>query len=90
VWEVNCKPKLSGVVMKNEVDIILSPTASLISNDNLWVVDGNSLRSTRLAQVEFESGRNIDVIGMSINKEESSLYFRNKLDNTLWQYELPQ
>jgi hypothetical protein len=56
--------------------------------DTIWEVDLNSQTAVSLVDTLAESGREIDIINMSIGESESALYFINKNDNTLWMYEL--
>lgn len=41
-----------------------------------------------LVDIKAESGREVDVVGLISNQDNSDLYFTNKNDQTLWQYVL--
>ena len=56
--------------------------------DSVWLLDGNSLTGELLFDTLEESGRQIDIINLDLNDTGEVLYFINKLDNTLWMYEL--
>lgn len=56
--------------------------------DSLWVISGDDLSARLLVDTFEESGREIDVINMSIGNSTKAVYFINKNDNTLWMYEL--
>lgn len=57
--------------------------------DTIWEINLTTLQATPLVNTLTEtSGREIDIMNMSIGDSESGLYFINKNDNTLWMYEL--
>ncbi len=57
-------------------------------SDRIWRVELHTNRSTQLVSPLQISGREVDVIDMTLSVDERDLYFRNKNDNTLWQYEI--
>ena len=56
-------------------------------SDSLWVVI-SAASSEELVYIAGESGRNVDVKNGAIGVETGSWYFQNKIDNTLWVYEV--
>jgi len=63
-------------------------TGEITFSDSVWLLDGNSLTGELLFDALEESGRQLDVINLDLNDTGEVLYFINKLDNTLWMYEL--
>lgn len=59
-----------------------------INSDYLWEISLNDGVSTLLSSSEQELGRGIDVSDIQTNTTEEKLFFRNRIDNTLWQYTL--
>ncbi len=57
-----------------------------ISNDNLWEINGGS--ATLLAFPSRTLGRNLDVVDLRLSQDGRMLYFVNRIDNTLWLYEI--
>lgn len=57
-----------------------------ISNDNLWEINGGS--ATLLAFPSRTLGRNLDVVDLRLSQDGQMLYFVNRIDNTLWLYEI--
>jgi hypothetical protein len=55
-------------------------------SDRIWRVDLNTSQATQLVNPVQASGREVDIIDMTLSADEKSLYFRNKNNNTLWQY----
>ncbi|MCF7816068.1 MAG: hypothetical protein K9M10_02450 [Candidatus Pacebacteria bacterium] len=55
-------------------------------SDILWGIDTTAGESAVISNFELESGREIDVSKIGISSDETSLYFINKNDNTLWMY----
>jgi len=58
------------------------------SVDHLWLVDTQGGEAQLYANFEDLSGRTIDVSSISINNTGTALSFTNKLDHTLWLYDL--
>lgn len=58
------------------------------SNDFLWEVDLTTGEAALLSDFTGESGRTIDVRAMQSDAVTNNLYFINKIDNTLWLYDL--
>lgn len=59
--------------------------------DDLWEIEIDSLNNLSLRQIvspEYISGRQLDIINLTVNSNDSSIYFLNKNDRTLWLYEL--
>ncbi len=54
--------------------------------DNLWLISDES--NQELIDITGHSGRNVDVKNGTIGNTSNDWYFQNKLDNTLWIYEL--
>lgn len=59
---------------------------SVTFSDNLWLTDLQNSASTFLINVENETGRQLDIVNISSNLNDSRLYFTNKNDQTLWTY----
>ena len=57
-------------------------------SDALYRLNTQGNSSELLLDIERSLGRPLDVIDLQVNTDESALYFRNKLDNTLWTYAL--
>ncbi len=54
-------------------------------SDNLWSINDSSVE---LIDITNHSGRSVDVVNGSIGTLSNDWYFQNKIDNTLWIYEL--
>jgi hypothetical protein len=63
-------------------------TGELIFSDSVWILDSNSFTGELLFNSFEETGRTLDIIKLGLNQTGEVLYFINKLDNTLWMYEL--
>jgi hypothetical protein len=63
-------------------------TGEVTFSDTVWLLDGNTLTGELLFDGLEESGRQLDMIELTLNPTGEVLYFINKLDNTLWMYEL--
>lgn len=61
---------------------------SLQFKDSLWKIDLNFSSAELLVDTFTETNRYIDVDKMHSGPSGSALYFTNKIDNTLWMYEL--
>lgn len=61
---------------------------TLNQTDWLWRFDLVSGSAYSLIDLEGESGRMIDVDGFNVTSDEKYLMFINRLDNTLWSYEI--
>lgn len=61
---------------------------TVISDDNLWLVDISKQTAQLYANPESLTGRSIDVNNISINSNGGLLSFTNKKDQTLWLYDL--
>ncbi len=57
-----------------------------VSNDNLWKIDGGG--ATIVAFPSRTLGRNLDVVDLRLSQNGQMLYFVNRIDNTLWLYEI--
>jgi hypothetical protein len=55
--------------------------------DRLWSIDTEKV-STQIANPLTLSGRTIDVMSPELSPDEKMLYFINKMDSSLWLYEL--
>lgn len=56
--------------------------------DKIWRINPNSLGATIIVDTQTETGRNLDIIKAETSPDNTNLYFKNKLDNTLWLFEL--
>jgi len=56
--------------------------------DSLWLVDLELGNAELLVDTFIASQRELDVTELTVGPSESTLYFINKNDNTLWMYEL--
>jgi hypothetical protein len=58
--------------------------------DDLWEVEIDSLGLSMklLVSPEYTVGRQLDMVNLSVNNNDSNIYFLNKNDQTLWLYEL--
>ena len=61
---------------------------SLSFKDSIWLISGDNLTTELLVNTRTKSGREIDITNLGIGDSETSVYFINKNDNTLWMYEL--
>jgi len=57
-------------------------------SDSLWKIDVVSGETKDLLDPEIETGISMDMIKLSVNKEETFLLFTNKKDMTVWAYQL--
>lgn len=57
-----------------------------VSNDNIWEINGGT--ATLLAFPSRTVGRNLDIIDLRLSQNGQMLYFMNRIDNTLWLYEM--
>jgi hypothetical protein len=57
-------------------------------NDNLWRIDVVSGETENIFDPELETGISMDMVKLSLNKEETVLLFTNKKDMTVWSYRL--
>ena len=57
-------------------------------SDNLWEIDLSTQTGSFLLNFTKFSGREIDIDKIQVNVTENRLYFRNKIDNTLWLFNL--
>lgn len=55
--------------------------------DRLWEINPNFRSATQLVDTKGVSGREIDITNLTLNETGTTIYFTNKLDNTLWLYE---
>lgn len=56
--------------------------------DSLWLINGEDLSATLLVDIFAKTNREVDAINLAIGNTERAVYFINKIDNTLWMYEL--
>ncbi|MCA9355119.1 hypothetical protein KC865_01025 [Candidatus Kaiserbacteria bacterium] len=56
--------------------------------DDLWRADTDSGGMAYLFNVKSGSGRELDMVNLVTNKDDSNLYFTNKTDGFLWMFEL--
>ncbi|MEK7607708.1 MAG: hypothetical protein AAB484_02165 [Patescibacteria group bacterium] len=59
-------------------------------DDGLWKIDVVSGETENLFDPELEAGVSMDMIKLSLDKEENVLLFTNKKDMTVWIYNLKQ
>jgi hypothetical protein len=57
-----------------------------VSNDNLWEISAG--KGSLLAYPSHTIGRNLDIQNLQISEDDRMLYFSNRIDNTLWLYEI--
>ena len=57
-------------------------------SDKIWQINVEKGSATQLVNPENEAGRKVDIINMIIGNNDAVLYFMNKIDNTLWMYEI--
>ncbi len=57
-------------------------------SDRIWQINLNTNQTKQIASPLVIAGRDVDIIDISLGADEKELYFRNKNDNTLWQYEI--
>lgn len=60
----------------------------LQTRDELWTVDLSSNELTSLVDTFGQTGREVDVMKPSLNKNSDRLLFMNKVDRTLWAYDM--
>ncbi|MCD5381622.1 MAG: hypothetical protein LR008_03545 [Candidatus Pacebacteria bacterium] len=56
-------------------------------SDDLWEINNEIFSATLLVDTLFESGRELDIVNLSLGDQDESVYFINKNDSTLWVYE---
>lgn len=56
-------------------------------SDELWYIDFSSNNLAFIVNLEVESGRALDVIGLAIENTSGAAYFINKTDQSLWIYD---
>lgn len=56
--------------------------------DSIYLLNGENMSGELIVDTYKESGRELDIINMTLNNSKSALYFINKNDQTLWMYEL--
>lgn len=56
--------------------------------DNIWSLNLQTLQSNFLLNTLEVSGRELDIVDVSLSNDEFSLYFKNKNDHTLWVYDV--
>ena len=57
-------------------------------SDRIWLIDPNEGNSSVVADLRRETGKNIDVTNLSIEKRGNNLFFINKIDQSLWSIRL--
>ncbi|MFM2339488.1 MAG: hypothetical protein RLZZ360_124 [Candidatus Parcubacteria bacterium] len=57
-----------------------------VSNDNLWEISAG--KGSLLVYPSHTIGRNFDVQNLQMSEDDGMLYFINRIDNTLWLYEI--
>jgi hypothetical protein len=57
-------------------------------SDRIWQINLTTNQTKQLVSPLVIAGRDVDIIDMSLGADEKELFFRNKNDNTLWQYEI--
>lgn len=53
-------------------------------DDNIWMLNTDTLASNQILNTEEEIGLNMDIIDLQIDKKDGFLYFINKNDLTFW------
>jgi hypothetical protein len=61
---------------------------TVTSNDYLWQISVRGNSAKLLSAFENDTGRIIDAVDVLIAGDLSSILFRNRIDNTLWLYDL--
>jgi hypothetical protein len=57
-----------------------------ISEDNIWEIGNDA--ATMISSPSRTIGRSLDIINLQITTDGKMLYFINRIDNTLWLYEI--
>lgn len=57
-------------------------------SDRIWQINLETNQTKQVVSPFKVAGRDVDIIDLSLGADEKELYFRNKNDNTLWQYEI--
>lgn len=57
-------------------------------NDYIWEIDYTAGYATLLAKPEDRVGQMLDIIDMTTAASDEALFFINRVDNTLWMYDL--
>lgn len=57
-------------------------------NDYIWLINTQDQTSQLLLSPEKEAGRPVDAIDLTLSTDSSNLFFKNKIDQTLWLYDL--
>lgn len=56
--------------------------------DDIWEIDTSFFSATLHSQTLLRSGRELDIVNLVLNQQNTNLYFTNKNDNSLWTYAL--
>lgn len=56
-------------------------------SDNLWQINTKSGSASLILNAEQESGRQLDIMNMTMMDEEANIFFINKNDQTLWLFD---
>ncbi len=56
--------------------------------DALWSINTDSTVSSMIVNLSLDTGQDFDLIEPMFNPSTSRFYFKNKIDNTLWMYDL--
>lgn len=60
----------------------------LTSKDYLWKIQAEANTAILISDLEKDSGRQIDVTGLLVSDNDTVILFTNKIDNTLWKFDI--
>lgn len=63
-------------------------TGEINFNDDLWLLNAKEATGYYLSNLEQESNNKIDAIKLKVSPDKNKLYFINKIDNSLWSFDL--
>lgn len=84
IWCASPKETLSASYLENWYK------GTITSKDALWLSDLSEQSSTLIADLSILSGRTIDISDIHIDNKGTILLFTNKIDQTLWIYQIKQ
>lgn len=59
-----------------------------VMSDGLWQVRPGSGSASLLSNIQNETGQTVDIINPQFNYDGTRLYFQNKIDQTVWVYDV--
>jgi len=56
--------------------------------DSIWMINTDTMAASLIFDIEKESGEQMDVIDVQLDKKDNYLFFTNKTDLTFWSLSL--